>query len=162
MKPTASIYLHCDPTASHCLKLLMDAVFGPHNLRNEIIWSYRRWTASRKSLPHLHDAILFYTQSEDHFFQPPMMPNDKPNPSQYVSAKDASGKTVVLRAATLVRVRLQRHQARVVEIQLGHLVHGEQGTPPTTYFADGVPTRATYAIGVDLAADAEVVSSHDW
>ena len=38
LKPTGSIYLHCDPTASHYLKLLMDAVFGPENFRNEIVW----------------------------------------------------------------------------------------------------------------------------
>ncbi len=38
LKPTGSIYLHCDPTASHYLKMLMDAIFGPQNFRNEIIW----------------------------------------------------------------------------------------------------------------------------
>ncbi len=43
LKPTGSIYLHCDPTASHYLKLLLDAVFGPENFLNEIIW--KRTTA---------------------------------------------------------------------------------------------------------------------
>ena len=38
LKPTGSVYLHCDPTASHYLKLLLDAVFGPTNFRNEVIW----------------------------------------------------------------------------------------------------------------------------
>ena len=38
LKPTGSLYLHCDPTASHYLKILLDAVFGPRNFRNEIIW----------------------------------------------------------------------------------------------------------------------------
>jgi len=38
LKPTGSIYLHCDPTASHYLKVLMDAIFDPRNFRNEIIW----------------------------------------------------------------------------------------------------------------------------
>lgn len=41
LKPTGSIYLHCDPTASHYLKMLMDAIFGRKNFRNEIVWSYR-------------------------------------------------------------------------------------------------------------------------
>ena len=41
LKPTGSIYLHCDPTASHYLKLLMDATYGPENLLNEVIWYYR-------------------------------------------------------------------------------------------------------------------------
>ena len=47
LKPTGSIYLHCDPTASHYLKLLMDAVFGPENFRNEIVWKRSMPTATR-------------------------------------------------------------------------------------------------------------------
>lgn len=43
LKPTGSIYLHCDPTASHYLKAVMDAVFGPGFFRNEIVWHYRKW-----------------------------------------------------------------------------------------------------------------------
>jgi DNA modification methylase len=62
MKPTASIYLHCDPTASHYLKTLMDAVFGAQNFCNEIIWWYRRWTAPSKRLQRLHDVILWYAK----------------------------------------------------------------------------------------------------
>lgn len=62
MKPTASIYLHCDPTASHYLKLLMDAVFGPKHFRNEIVWHYTGW--NKKLACHFerrHDIILFYS-----------------------------------------------------------------------------------------------------
>lgn len=44
LKPTGSLYLHCDPSASHYLKLVLDAVFGPRNFRNEIIWCYRKWS----------------------------------------------------------------------------------------------------------------------
>ncbi len=64
LKPTGSIYLHCDPTASHYLKLLMDAVFGPVRLRNEIIWSYKRYTAVSKRFQRLHDVILFYGKGD--------------------------------------------------------------------------------------------------
>ncbi len=42
LKPTGSVYLHCDPTASHYLKLVMDTVFGQDNFRNEIVWAYKR------------------------------------------------------------------------------------------------------------------------
>jgi len=66
MKPTASIYLHCDPTASHYLKLLMDAVFGPDNFRREIIWSMSA-AAGYKSLANNfirgHDVIFYYARS---------------------------------------------------------------------------------------------------
>ncbi len=64
MKATASIYLHCDPTASHYLKLLMDAVFEPYNFRSEIIW--RRTGAHGKSqrFAPIHDTILFYSKTD--------------------------------------------------------------------------------------------------
>ncbi len=68
LKPTGSIYLHCDPTASHYLKMLMDAVFGPRRFRNEVIWHYRRWTAQAKKFQKLHDVLLFYTKEEDYTF----------------------------------------------------------------------------------------------
>ena len=50
LKPTGSIYLHCDPTASHYLKILMDCVFGKAQFRNEVVWHYRRWPAKQKNL----------------------------------------------------------------------------------------------------------------
>lgn len=66
MKPTASIYLHCDPTASHYLKLLLDAVFGPENFRNEIIWQRTLSKGQMKNkLPSNHDIILSYKKSAD-------------------------------------------------------------------------------------------------
>jgi len=62
LKPIGSIYLHCDPTASHYLKLIMDAVFGGKNFRNEIIWHYRRWTAGSNAYQRMHDVLLFYSK----------------------------------------------------------------------------------------------------
>ncbi len=61
MKPTASIYLHCDPTASHYLKIVMDVVFGKKGYRNEIIWSYPPGGRGPKYAFHRkHDVLLFY------------------------------------------------------------------------------------------------------
>ena len=60
LKPAGSIYLHCDQTASHYLKLLMDAVFGKNAFRNEVVWAYQRWTGATKHFQRMHDAILFY------------------------------------------------------------------------------------------------------
>ncbi|MYE09415.1 MAG: site-specific DNA-methyltransferase [Acidimicrobiaceae bacterium] len=97
LKPTGSLWLHCDPTASHALKMLLDAIIGADGFRNEVIWSYRRWTASKNRLPRLHDVLLHYAVGEAPTFHPVLIPNDNPNSSQYVSAKDASGKTVVKR-----------------------------------------------------------------
>src|SRR5215510_15303325 len=58
LKDTGSIYLHCDPTASHYLKALLDEIFGKDNFRNEIIWHYRRWTGKAKKFQSLHDIIF--------------------------------------------------------------------------------------------------------
>ena len=66
LKPTGSLYLHCDPTASHYLKILLDAVFGARNYRNEIIW--RRTNAHNvrtTNYPRVHDTLLFYSKSEN-------------------------------------------------------------------------------------------------
>lgn len=64
LKPTGSLYLHCDPTASHYLKILLDAIFGPKNFRNEISW--QRAGAKNDSLRYgrSHDVIFFYTVSD--------------------------------------------------------------------------------------------------
>jgi DNA modification methylase len=62
MKPSASLYLHCDPTASHYLKLLLDAVLGPGAFRNEIVWRYRRWPTTARRFQRMHDVLLFYTR----------------------------------------------------------------------------------------------------
>ena len=68
LKPTGSIYLHCDPTMSHYLKLVMDAVFGRKYFRNEIVWFYRRWAAQSKRFQRMHDIIFFYSRTENHVF----------------------------------------------------------------------------------------------
>ena len=70
LRNTGSIYLHCDPTASHYLKLLMDAVFGIENFRNEIIWGYRTGGVSKRWWARKHDVILFYSKSNAYFFKP--------------------------------------------------------------------------------------------
>ena len=63
LKKTGSIYLHCDPTASHYLKIVLDAIFEKKNFQNEIVWTYRRWPAKSKSFQRMHDIIFFYTKN---------------------------------------------------------------------------------------------------
>lgn len=69
MKETASIYLHCDPTASHYLKILMDAVFGPQSFLTEIIWkrssAHNDGKQGRRQHGRIHDVILFYSKGAD-------------------------------------------------------------------------------------------------
>jgi DNA modification methylase len=68
LKPTGSIYLHCDWHASHYLKVMMDTVFGYSNFRNEVVWSYKRYTAASQRFQRLHDTILFYSKTNNATF----------------------------------------------------------------------------------------------
>ena len=63
LKPGGGIVLHCDPTASHYLKVLMDAVFGGANFRNELIWHYKNASRGKKEFAHSHDSLLWYSRS---------------------------------------------------------------------------------------------------
>ena len=82
LKPTGSIYLHCDPTASHYLKLVLDNIFGRGNFRNEIVWSYRRWSGKTKAYQKMHDIILFYAkQDKRHIWNWPMEAKAKGTPT---------------------------------------------------------------------------------
>ena len=64
LRPTGSIYLHCDPTASHYIKVMMDGIFGHRNFRNEIIWKRTSAHSAAKRWGDVHDVLLFYTLSE--------------------------------------------------------------------------------------------------
>jgi DNA modification methylase len=66
LRPTGSIYLHCDPTASHYIKVMMDGIFGHTNFQNEIIWKRTGAHSSSRRWGPVHDTILFYTAS-DHY-----------------------------------------------------------------------------------------------
>jgi site-specific DNA-methyltransferase (adenine-specific) len=68
LKPTGSLYLHCDPTASHYLKIVLDTIFGARHFRNEIIWCYHKWSVAQSQFVSNHDVILFYTKSRDSVF----------------------------------------------------------------------------------------------
>ena len=63
LKDTGSLYLHCDPTASHYLKLLLDAIFGPEHFRNEVIWKRTSAHSSAKRYGPVHDVVLFYSKT---------------------------------------------------------------------------------------------------
>lgn len=70
LKPSGSIYLHCDPTSSHYLKLLMDAIFGLSNFRNEIVWKRgHTFKHSGNQFPRVHDVLLFYSKGSQVIFR---------------------------------------------------------------------------------------------
>jgi len=76
LKPTGSIYLHCDPTASHYLRMLLDAVFGLTNFRNEIVWQRTSGRKGGKQFGRVHDILLFYSKSRSRTWNPPVVPHE--------------------------------------------------------------------------------------
>lgn len=70
LKDTGSIYLHCDQTMSHSLKLIMDSIFGKKNFNNEIVWYYSGGASAKRFFPRKHDTILFYSKTGKYNFYP--------------------------------------------------------------------------------------------
>jgi site-specific DNA-methyltransferase (adenine-specific) len=77
LKDTGSLYLHCDPTASHYLKMLLDAVFGPKNFCNEIVWRRHNARSTDQRWPRIHDTLLHYTKGPYFYFRAIQVPADK-------------------------------------------------------------------------------------
>ena len=92
LKPTGSIYLHCDPTASHYLKLLMDAVFGATNFRNEIIWKRTSAHNSASRYGPNHDVLLFYSRSQVHSWNQVYQKYDEEYLSRFYRHEDEKGR----------------------------------------------------------------------
>lgn len=69
LKNTGSLFLHCDKTASHHIRVTLDKVFGPENFQSEIIWFYKRWSNSKKGLLNSHQIIFFYSKTKDFKFK---------------------------------------------------------------------------------------------
>lgn len=96
LKPTGSLYLHCDPTASHYLKTLLDTIFRPQNFRNEIIWKRTSAHSSAKRYGPVHDVIFFYTKSSEYTWNPQFVPYDKAYVKKFYRHEDADGKRYTL------------------------------------------------------------------
>lgn len=90
LRKTGSLYLHCDPTASHYLKLILDAIFGPTSFRNEIVW---RRTGSHNKVRRyapIHDLVLFYSKTDSYKWNYPKRPFMRGHVEQYFT-QDAEG-----------------------------------------------------------------------
>src|ERR1039458_798708 len=96
LKPTGSLYLHCDPTASHYLKLLLDAIFGGQNFRNEITWkrshAHSDSKQGRKGFGNVADIILYYSKSEAYLFNTQYLEYSQEYIDKYYRYRDADGR----------------------------------------------------------------------
>ena len=103
LKPTGSLYLHCDPTASHYLKITLDRIMGREQYRNEIVWCYTGSNSPTKSFyPRKHDIIFFYAKSANNTFHKQRRPisswhinrfrhRDSDGRQYYIHSKDSKG-----------------------------------------------------------------------
>lgn len=96
LKPTGSIYLHCDPTASHYLKIVMDTIFGLENFRNEIIWQRTNVHSDSKTWSAISDTILFYTKSSIFTWNPIYLPHSEEHVESKYKNVDNDGRRYTL------------------------------------------------------------------
>ncbi len=107
LKPTGSLYLHCDPTASHYLKILLDAIFDPRNFGNEIVW--KRQNAKGLAFTRFarnHDVILRYTKSDKWIWNAQYTSHDPDYVRQFYKFRDVDGR--VYRLADLTNPNKNR------------------------------------------------------
>ena len=144
-----SIYLHCDPTASHYLKGMMDAIFGVENFRNEIVWQRTNAHNDGKQYGRVHDTILFYSRGKQTVWNPVYTSHDP----QYVK-------------------RAYRHQDerglyRVGDLNASGVRHGESGKPWRGVDPNVVgnhwraPRREAWPEGVEPPDNYESLSVHE-
>src|SRR5437763_9226739 len=90
LKETGSLYLHCDPTASHHLKLMLDAIFGSINFRSEIVWKRTSAHSASHRWNDVHDTLLFYAKSNDHTWNEVLLGHSDEYAARYKNV-DAAG-----------------------------------------------------------------------
>ena len=101
LKPTGSLYLHCDPTASHYLKIILDTIFGPESFCNELIW--QRTSAHANVIQKfgaVHDILLFYTKSKHYTWNQQYVPYDEEYVDTFFDQIDENGKRYARRDLT--------------------------------------------------------------
>ncbi len=112
LKPTGSIYLHCDPTASHYLKIILDTIFGPQCFQNEVIWKRTSAHNSAVRLGPVHDVLLFFTKSANFTWNPLYQSYDEKYLDQFYRHHGQDGRRYRLSDLTGAGIR-----------------HGETGEP---------------------------------
>jgi len=99
LKSSGSLYLHCDPTASHYLKIVLDTIFGADNFRSEIIWKRSAAHGGTVSYNDIHDVILYYSKSDNPTWNSPRAPFDQSYIDSHYSNVDENGRKYQLVSA---------------------------------------------------------------
>jgi len=117
LKDTGAFYIHCDPTASHYLKMICDCVFGARNFRNEIIWHHPKIGVAKRKFTANTDTLLFYAKSDDHYFSP--QHGDEPNELHTRWKSKLRGDKLYYAQAKRIKDSPVRSKIRVAEKTLG-------------------------------------------
>ena len=162
--PSGSIYLHCDHTASHYLKLLMDAIFGNQRYRNEIIWKRFNFHADAKRFGVISDRILFYSAGDSFRFNRVRVPYSK----QYIESKfthrdrdgrrfrlsdlnPPSGRGPVYDFHGVIRAwRLTEEKMRLLDLE--GRIYTDSTVPQLKRYLDEMPGQAVADIWTDVPA----------
>ena len=92
LEPTGSIYLHCDPTASHYLKIVLDTIFGVENFKSEIVWKRTSAHSSAKRYGPVHDIVFMYSKTDNFVWNPVYQPYDKEYIDTFFEQADSDGR----------------------------------------------------------------------
>jgi site-specific DNA-methyltransferase (adenine-specific) len=106
LKSTGSIYLHCDPTASHYIKLLLDSIFSPRNFRNEINWKRTSAHSSARRCGPVHDVLFFYSKSDGYLWNPIFTKHEEKYLKSHYTQTDSEGRR--WRASDLTALGIRR------------------------------------------------------
>ena len=167
LKPTGSLYLHCDSTASHYLKLLLDAIFGGESFRSEIIWQRTSSHNDASRFAHVTDTILYYAKTKKRTWNPVYVPHNESYVANFYRYEDERGKYrlhEIIRTASMgprpnlayeykgyvpeFGWRMERSKLEALDNE-GRLVWSKSGRPyRKTYLSGGrVPTNLWTDIG---------------
>ena len=155
LKTTGNIFLHCDPTASHYLKLLLDGIFGPHNFRSEVIWERTTNTGSSKSKARRfatdHDVLLYYAKDARRaFFRTQYRPYTEEYIRRYYTNDDGDGRgpyqVQALKTCSAERRMKLEAQGRIVEgkgryPRFKDYLRGKAGVPINDMWIDIEPVN---------------------
>lgn len=170
LKDSGSLYLHCDPTASHYLKLLLDTIFGVENFRNEIVWKRTAAHSSSKRYGPIHEIILFYSKSDAYIWNKQYEAYDESYINNFYRNQDNDGRKYQLidlsapgdrigtRAHYEWHGRLPpsgRHWAYTMDVmetyeKQNKIVYSKQGTPRLKQYLDEMPGVVQQDLWVDI------------
>jgi len=131
LRPTGSIYLHCDPTASHYIKVMMDGIFGHKNFQNEIIWKRTSAHNSAKRWGPVHDVLLFYTASDKYTWNKVYQAYDEGYTAAFYRHKAADGR--MFRIGDLTGAGIRHGESGAAWRDVDPTAKGRHWAPPRKF-----------------------------